>query len=75
SLAMYLFKFGFLCPILWFLSVFIILCPLTAPADWETSKTPAQRARLLQHMRATEVRWATRSLFAAFVLCVIIAVV
>jgi type IV secretory pathway component VirB8 len=68
-------SFFAVCPILWFLSIFVILCPLDAPADWEQSKTPAQRARLLARMRATEVRWARRSLFAAFSLCVTIAVV
>ncbi|KZV68358.1 hypothetical protein PENSPDRAFT_653286 [Peniophora sp. CONT] len=75
TLAQYLFKFGFLCPLLWFLSFIILLSPLSAPADWESNKTPAQRARMLQRMRASEVRWARRSLLAATLLTAVIAAI
>ena len=61
------------CPLLWFLSFIILLSPLSAPAEWEATKTPAQRARMLQRMRAAEVRWACRSLLAATVLAAVIA--
>ncbi|VDC07433.1 unnamed protein product [Peniophora sp. CBMAI 1063] len=75
TLAQYLFKFGFLFPLLWFLSFIILLSPLSAPTDWEANKTPAQRARMLQRMRASEVRWARRSLLAATTLTAVIAAI
>lgn len=64
-----------MCPLLWFLSFIILLSPLSAPADWESNKTPAQRAVMLQRMRASEVRWARRSLLAATLLTAVIAAI
>ncbi|KAI0314412.1 hypothetical protein OF83DRAFT_1136946 [Amylostereum chailletii] len=75
TLAQYFFKYGFFCPLLWFLSIFIFMSPLSAPTDWESTKTPAQREHLLRRMRDAEVRWAKRSLFAACTLLALIAII
>ncbi|KAI0064867.1 hypothetical protein BV25DRAFT_1914027 [Artomyces pyxidatus] len=74
TLAQYFFKYGFLFPPLWFASLFILLSPLSAPADWEPTKTPTERAALLRRMRSAEVKWARRSLFAATLLTLVIVV-
>ncbi|KAI0041859.1 hypothetical protein FA95DRAFT_1564942 [Auriscalpium vulgare] len=70
TLAHYFFKYGFLCPPLWFASILILCSPLAAPEDWEPTKTPSERAALLARMRATEVKWARRSIVAALILCI-----
>ncbi|RDX54687.1 hypothetical protein OH76DRAFT_1430332 [Lentinus brumalis] len=76
TLAMYLFKFGFLFPLFWLAGALILLSPLRAPSDWEASKPESERAELIESMRRTEVRWARRCLVALvmFVLAVAAAV-
>ncbi|CCM04010.1 uncharacterized protein FIBRA_06167 [Fibroporia radiculosa] len=77
TLAMYLFKFGFLFPLFWVAGAFILLSPLLAPEDWETNKTEAERQALIQSLRRAEVRWAKRCLiaFSIFSLAATIAIV
>ncbi|KAI1791213.1 hypothetical protein LXA43DRAFT_1012874 [Ganoderma leucocontextum] len=73
TLAMYLFKFGFLFPLFWVAGALILLSPLSAPADWEESKPELERQELIASMRLTEVKWARRCLIAlaVFVLVVV----
>ncbi|KAH7882487.1 hypothetical protein F5I97DRAFT_1910761 [Phlebopus sp. FC_14] len=71
TLAMYLFKFGFLFPPFWILGAVILLSPLTAPADFEPSKPEAERQQLVYIMRKAEVRWAKRC--AWVLLCLLVA--
>ncbi|KIK76523.1 hypothetical protein PAXRUDRAFT_835342 [Paxillus rubicundulus Ve08.2h10] len=76
TLAMYLFRFGFLFPPFWILGAIILLSPLTAPADFEPSKSEDERQQLVHTMRETEVKWAKRcaiALLAFFVLLGLIA--
>ncbi|KZT70441.1 hypothetical protein DAEQUDRAFT_689102 [Daedalea quercina L-15889] len=80
TLAMYLFKFGFLFPMFWIAGALILVSPLRAPEDWELSKTEAEREELIGSMRQTEVKWAKRclialSIFALVVLVVVLAAV
>ncbi|KAJ6570124.1 hypothetical protein DFH09DRAFT_422177 [Mycena vulgaris] len=82
TLAMYLFKFGFLFPPFWIMGVFILLSPLRAPAPadtpgaWLPEKTAAERALILKRMRTVELKWARRCLYALLGLVhIVIAVV
>ncbi|PIL33509.1 hypothetical protein GSI_04132 [Ganoderma sinense ZZ0214-1] len=72
TLAMYLFKFGFLFPLFWVAGALILLSPLSAPADWETSKPELEREELIASMRRTEVKWARRCLLALSVFALIV---
>ncbi|KAF8071673.1 hypothetical protein FPV67DRAFT_890127 [Lyophyllum atratum] len=81
TLARYLFKFGFLFPPFWIMGAWILLSPLQAPSDeidveggWMADKTDAERKRVLEEMRKTEVRWAKRCLWALIVLVLLAAV-
>ncbi|KAF7327425.1 hypothetical protein MKEN_00320300 [Mycena kentingensis (nom. inval.)] len=70
TLAMYLFKFGFLFPPFWILGVIILMSPLRAPpadslpAGWLPEKTDAERQVFIDRMRITELKWARRCLYA-----------
>ncbi|KAJ7086150.1 hypothetical protein B0H15DRAFT_887258 [Mycena belliarum] len=70
TLAMYLFKFGFLFPPFWIMGIVILLSPLRAPpaatpsAAWLPEKTDAERQVLIDRMRTTELKWAKRCLYA-----------
>ncbi|KAJ7220132.1 hypothetical protein GGX14DRAFT_585730 [Mycena pura] len=82
TLAMYLFKFGFLFPPFWLLGVVILLSPLrapppdTTPGAWLPEKTDAERQLIIKRLRTVELKWARRCLFALIALIhVIIAVV
>ncbi|KAL6306014.1 hypothetical protein BKA93DRAFT_730140 [Sparassis latifolia] len=75
TLAQYLFLYGFLFPVFWLAGAFILISPLRAPDDWETTKTEAERLELIQAMRRTEVRWAKRCLLALTVLAVLILII
>ncbi|TCD67368.1 hypothetical protein EIP91_010198 [Steccherinum ochraceum] len=79
TLAMYLFKFGFLFPLFWLAGIFILFFPLVAPEDWEPTKTEAERKELIELLRKTERKWARRCMIAfsalAFVAIVISAAV
>ncbi|KAI8986739.1 hypothetical protein BD414DRAFT_440183 [Trametes punicea] len=75
TLAMYLFKFGFLFPLFWLAGALILLSPLEAPSDWETSKPEHERQELIESMRRTEVKWAKRCLVALLVASLAVAAV
>ncbi|KAI0674472.1 hypothetical protein C8Q78DRAFT_966567 [Trametes maxima] len=75
TLAMYLFKFGFLFPLFWVAGAFILVSPLQAPEDWETTKPEYERQEMIESMRRTEVKWARRCLVALLVTCLVVAVV
>ncbi|KAL1726069.1 hypothetical protein EV714DRAFT_239593 [Schizophyllum commune] len=83
TLAMFLFKFGFLFPLFWIIGSCILLTPLSAPAPpsdadveaaWMPEKTEEERARIVAHIRSVEVKWAKRCLFALITLLVLAAV-
>ncbi|KAF5392347.1 hypothetical protein D9757_001443 [Collybiopsis confluens] len=76
TLAMYLFKFGFLFPPFWIIGACILASPLRQPESttpssvWLPEKTEDERKEIIQKMRKTEVKWATRCLIA---FCIFIA--
>ncbi|KAJ7183188.1 hypothetical protein C8R46DRAFT_1066212 [Mycena filopes] len=80
TLAMYLFKFGFIFPPFWIMGVVILMSPLRAPpaatpsAAWLPEKTEAERQVLIDRMRTAELKWAKRCLYALLVL-VLVAVI
>ncbi|KAK0205460.1 hypothetical protein DFS33DRAFT_1328509 [Desarmillaria ectypa] len=76
TLAMYLFKFGFLFPPFWIMGAFILFSPLhepsSSPSDaWLPDKTDAEKQLIISRLRKAEVKWARRSLFALVLLLVI----
>ncbi|OJA18489.1 hypothetical protein AZE42_08004 [Rhizopogon vesiculosus] len=75
TLAMYLFKFGFLFPPFWLLGAIILLSPLSAPADFEPTKSEAERQELVQIMRDAETKWARRSTWALLIFLVAIGII
>ncbi|KAH9835284.1 uncharacterized protein C8Q71DRAFT_765005 [Rhodofomes roseus] len=75
TLAMYLFKFGFLFPLFWIAGSLILISPLRAPEDWELTKTEAEREQLIQSMRRTELKWAKRCLIAFSALALLISAI
>lgn len=75
TLAMYLFKFGFLFPPFWIMGAIILLSPLKAPADFEPSKSDAERQELVQLIRNTELKWAKRSVWALLAFIVSLGVI
>ncbi|KAH9835293.1 uncharacterized protein C8Q71DRAFT_724628 [Rhodofomes roseus] len=75
TLAMYLFKFGFLFPLFWIAGALVLISPLRAPQDWELSKTDAERQELIESMRRTEIKWARRCLIAIFALALVVLAV
>ncbi|KAI6142620.1 hypothetical protein BKA82DRAFT_741431 [Pisolithus tinctorius] len=68
TLAMYLFKFGFLFPPFWILGAMILLSPLHAPAEFEPTKPEADRQQLIRMIRDAEIRWAKRCAWALLIL-------
>ncbi|KAF9044146.1 hypothetical protein BJ165DRAFT_1390004 [Panaeolus papilionaceus] len=71
TLAMYLFKFGFLFPPFWIFGAFILLSPLREPAAttddtpaWMPEKTEAERQAIIEKLRIVELKWAKRCLVA-----------
>ncbi|KAI0777264.1 hypothetical protein BD413DRAFT_601726 [Trametes elegans] len=75
TLAMYLFKFGFLFPLFWIAGAFILLSPLEAPSDWESSKPEYERQEIIESMRRTEIKWAKRCLWALLATALVAAAV
>ncbi|SJL10549.1 uncharacterized protein ARMOST_13936 [Armillaria ostoyae] len=76
TLAMYLFKFGFLFPPFWIMGAFILCSPLhepsSSPSDaWLPDKTDAEKQLIISRLRKAEVKWARRSLFALVLLLVV----
>ena len=59
-------------PLFWVAGAFILLSPLSAPEDWETSKPALEREELIASMRRAEVKWARRCLAALSVLCLVV---
>ncbi|KAF8433002.1 hypothetical protein L210DRAFT_3412961 [Boletus edulis BED1] len=72
TFAMYLFKFGFLFPPFWVLGVIILVSPLTAPADFEPSKSGTERQRLVAIIRDAELKWAKRCVWALVTLLALV---
>ncbi|KAF9049497.1 hypothetical protein BDZ89DRAFT_1057382 [Hymenopellis radicata] len=74
TLAMYLFKFGFLFPPFWIMGVFILFSPLRAPpvsaaaGEWLPEKTDAEKQMVIDGMRRAETKWARRCLVALLAL-------
>lgn len=58
-------------PLFWIAGALILISPLRAPEDWETSKTETEREELIGSMRRTEVKWAKRCLLALAVWAVV----
>ncbi|KAH9923307.1 hypothetical protein B0H21DRAFT_781481 [Amylocystis lapponica] len=75
TLAMYLFKLGFLFPLFWLAGALIVLSPLHAPEGWEPFKTEAERQELIERMRQTELKWGKRCLLALSILASAVLVV
>lgn len=71
TLAMYLFKFGFLFPPFWIIGACILLTPLREPTEdpnaWLPEKTEAERAVIIDTLRKAELKWAWRCLWAFLV--------
>ncbi|KAF9008147.1 hypothetical protein BDZ89DRAFT_1079150 [Hymenopellis radicata] len=70
TLAMYLFKFGFLFPPFWILGIFILFSPLRAPdatGAWLPDKTDAEKQVVIDRIRTAEIKWARRCLVALLV--------
>lgn len=68
------------------MGAFILVTPLRAPesgsslddslpAAWLPEKTPAERQQIISQLRAIEVKWARRCLFALIILIATVAVV
>lgn len=75
TLAMYLFRFGFLFPPFWVLGAIILLSPLKAPADFEPTKSEDERRELVHIMRDAEIKWAKRSAWALLIFLVVIGII
>ncbi|PPQ64970.1 hypothetical protein CVT24_008158 [Panaeolus cyanescens] len=80
TLAMYLFKFGFLFPPFWIFGAFILLSPLREPPAttddtpaWMPEKTEAEKQAIIEKIRNVELKWAKRCL-AALVIFTLLAV-
>ncbi|PFH49020.1 hypothetical protein AMATHDRAFT_148596 [Amanita thiersii Skay4041] len=72
TLAMYLFKFGFLFPPFWIMGVVILLSPLSAPEEsWLPAKSEEERLSILSEIRKVEVKWAKRCLCALITLILV----
>lgn len=78
TLAMYLFKFGFLFPPFWIFGAFILFSPLREPPAssdsvpaWMPEKTEAERQQIIVEMRKVELKWARRSLYAFLIIVVL----
>ncbi|KAG2002454.1 hypothetical protein CC2G_004647 [Coprinopsis cinerea AmutBmut pab1-1] len=80
TLAMYLFKFGFLFPLFWIFGAFILVSPLREPPSneaspsWMPEKTEAERQAFIAHMRKAELKWARRCLWAILILATLATV-
>ncbi|KAF4567190.1 hypothetical protein EYR40_006183 [Pleurotus pulmonarius] len=84
TLAMYLFKFGFLFPPFWILGACILMSELQTPEApsfdepehlaWLPDKTQAERDAIVQEMRRVELKWARRCLAASIIICTLLLV-
>ncbi|THV04428.1 hypothetical protein K435DRAFT_746813 [Dendrothele bispora CBS 962.96] len=74
TLAMYLFKLGFLFPPFWILGSLVLIAPLrpytdsaptsALPTSWLPEKTEGARHQITRRLRKVELKWAKRCLFA-----------
>ncbi|KAH8826970.1 hypothetical protein DL96DRAFT_1605033 [Flagelloscypha sp. PMI_526] len=71
TLAEYLFKFGFIFFPFWILGACILCSPLQTPSSsdsdstaWLPHKTDAERQVIVSRIRALELKWAKRCLYA-----------
>jgi len=62
-------------PPFWLLGAVILLSPLSAPADFEPTKSEAERQQLVQTMRDAEAKWAKRSAWAFLIFLVVIGII
>lgn len=77
TLAMYLFKYGFICPLFWVFGSFLLLWPLSPPESYLPMADPSARSLFARRIRNAEIKWATRCLIAltALLILVLLAVV
>ncbi|KAG1871480.1 hypothetical protein F4604DRAFT_1654789 [Suillus subluteus] len=75
TLAMYLYRFGFLFPPFWVIGAIILLSPLKAPADFEPTKSEDERQELVRIMRDAEIKWAKRSAWALLIFLVALGII
>ncbi|KZV99040.1 hypothetical protein EXIGLDRAFT_746364 [Exidia glandulosa HHB12029] len=75
TLARQLFQYGFFFPLFWFVGACILASNLNPPENWEETKTEDERRELIARLRATEVKWARRCLFASIGFLFLIATV
>ena len=62
-------------PLFWLAGAFILLSPLRAPEDWETTKPEYERQELIESMRRTELKWAKRCLYALVITILLVAII
>ncbi|KAF8896865.1 hypothetical protein CPB84DRAFT_1731520 [Gymnopilus junonius] len=81
TLAMYLFRFGFLFPPFWLFGAFILCSPLREPRNtsedtptWMPEKTEEERQKIIATIREAELKWAKRCLWALVIFAVLVAV-
>jgi len=72
TLARYLFRYGFLCPIFWGFGAAILFWDLNPLPRVIDGKSAAEQAEELSIMRATELKWACRSLYALIVFSAVV---
>ncbi|KAF9445990.1 hypothetical protein P691DRAFT_777171 [Macrolepiota fuliginosa MF-IS2] len=85
TLAMYLFRFGFLFPPFWIMGALILFTPLRAPTStiqdeetgmgWLPEKTEAEKQAFISHIRKAELKWAKRCLVALVIFAVVVGIV
>jgi hypothetical protein len=62
-------------PPFWLFGAIILLSPLSAPADFEPTKSEAERQELVQIMRDAESKWAKRSAWALLIFLIAIGMI
>jgi hypothetical protein len=68
-------------PPFWIMGVIILLSPLRAPpaatpsAAWLPEKTESERQAIIDRMRAAELKWARRCLYALLALVLVVTVI
>ncbi|KIJ38447.1 hypothetical protein M422DRAFT_781384 [Sphaerobolus stellatus SS14] len=75
TLARVLFYYGFLFFPFWLIAISILFSPLRPTEDWEAGKNEDEKAELLKTLRASEKKWALRSLYAITTLFVVIVLI
>lgn len=62
-------------PLFWIAGIIILISPLSAPENWEPTKTEAEREELIELLRRTEKKWAKRCLVAFSIFAFIVAAI